>query len=70
MPNEARPTSRPAAIREEQATTSDAKQAAALWVAPRKPRGFVIRPSQTAAGRLRVHASPKAFMEQPRTSDW
>jgi len=40
----------------------DAKTAAALWVAPRKPWGFVVRPSQTAAGRLRPHASPQGIL--------
>ena len=31
-------------------------------VAPRMPRGFVVRPSQTAAGRLRPHALPRGIL--------
>ncbi len=62
MSNEARETSRPTEVCEERATTWDAKRAAALRVAPRKPRGFVVRPSQTAAGRLRPHALPRGFL--------
>ena len=60
--NEARGTSRPAEVCEERATTWDAKRAAALRVAPRMPRGFVVRPSQTAAGRLRPHALPRGIL--------
>ena len=38
------------------------RRAAALRVAPRLPRGFVVRPSQTAAGRLHRHASPRGSL--------
>ena len=62
MSNEARATSRPAAVCEEKPTTWDAKRAAALWVAPRKLWGFVVRPSQNAAGMLRPLASPQGFL--------
>jgi hypothetical protein len=47
---------------EERATTWDAKRAAVLQVVPRKSRGSVVRPSQTAAGRLRPYASPQGFL--------
>ena len=47
---------------EGQATTWDTKRTAALWVAPRKPWGSVVRPSQTTAGRLRPHASYRGFL--------
>jgi len=47
---------------EERATTWGAKRTAALRVAPRKPRGFVVRPSQNPSGMLRPHASPRGFL--------
>ena len=59
--NKVRVTSRPAAASEERATTWDAKRAAAPRVAPRDPKGLVVRPSQAAVGRLRPHASPHGF---------
>ena len=62
MSNESRVTSRPAEVCEDRATTWDAKRASALRVAPRLPRGFVVRPSQAAAGRLRPHALPRGIL--------
>jgi len=67
---EARATSGPAGVCKEGATTWDAKRAAVLRVAPRKPWGFVVRPSQTAAGRLRPHASPPGFLGATQHPRW